>query len=203
MLIRDFLIPEVNETNVYLVACESERRAALIDTGGWRPDAVRWLREQGLELSLICLTHSHYDHTEALYHYAREFPLAERVAGCDRIGEFDCRRPRDDKEFMLSSIRIRALAIPGHTPDCVAYLFEQAASIADSNGPGRPAARVLFCGDVLFAGSVGGAQGAERERELKGIRRKILTLPEDTLVYPGHGPGTTVGIEKRHNPFLQ
>ena len=76
----------------------------------------------------------------------------------------------------------------GHTPDSISFIFEE---------------RVAFTGDALFAGSIGGASGAAQREEIRLVREKILTLPEDCEIRPGHGPASTVGIEKVANPFFR
>jgi glyoxylase-like metal-dependent hydrolase (beta-lactamase superfamily II) len=85
------------------------------------------------------------------------------------------------------SLEIRALSLPGHTPGGIAYVVED----------------VVFSGDALFAGSLGGTRSLEAYRgQLRAVRDKILELPDATTIFPGHGPATTAGEERRHNPFF-
>jgi len=193
MYIEHFLLTEVNETNSYLVGCLQTRQAALIDAGGFDTRIVNTARREGLNVTWILITHDHYDHTGGLAEYRDEFPDARIVAGCKKPGGVKAQKADDGHTLQVGSLAVRTLAIPGHTPDCVAYYFTRETP---------PAVSALFAGDILFAGSVGGASGANHDSEIRGIREKILTLPESTPIYTGHGPGTTVGIEKGHNPFL-
>lgn len=214
MFFEHFLMAEANESNVYLAACAVTRDALIVDAGGWLPAVAEGVREprfatmpkavgtQGLTVRWICVTHDHYDHTGALDRFRAEFPEAavvRGVAGSEPARSGDVLLA-DGDTLAIGTLTLQALFLPGHTTDSTAYRLTRAAGVA----PGRPAVECLFSGDVLFAGSIGGCSSpAQNALEVDGIRRRILTLPEDTPVYPGHGPATTVGIEKRHNPFLQ
>jgi hydroxyacylglutathione hydrolase len=193
MFVEHYLIVEVNETNVYLVACPTTRQACLIDAGGFDPNVVETARANNLEVRSVLITHDHYDHTGSLSEYLDAFPECEIVAGGARAGGRAATAASDGLELRVGELRARVLAIGGHTPDSVAYYF----TAADP-----PASSALFSGDALFAGSVGGAHGAAHDQEIDAIRRKIFVLPESTPVYPGHGPATTVGVEKHANPFF-
>ena len=193
MFVEHFLIVEVNETNVYLVACPITRQACLIDAGGFDARVVDVARANDLDMRAILITHDHYDHTGGLDEYLKAFPGCEIMAGGGRAGGHKAITVADGQELRGGDVTVRVLTIGGHTPDSVAYLF---------TSPGPPAAAALFSGDALFAGSVGGAHGAAHDQEIDAIRRKMFTLPESTPVYPGHGPATTVGIEKHSNPFF-
>ena len=93
-------------------------------------------------------------------------------------------------EISFGGKALKVIHTPGHSPGSISLYGED-------DG-------VLFCGDVLFNGSIGRSDfpGGDPRTLLQSIRKKLLTLPEDTVVYPGHGPETTIGLEKRHNPFL-
>ncbi|MBN1868726.1 MBL fold metallo-hydrolase [Candidatus Sumerlaeota bacterium] len=212
MIIEHFLIPEANETNVYLAACRATREAALIDAGGYTPGVADFVREHGLRVSSVLITHGHYDHTDAIERYLADFggPCPVR-AGARRTGGVAAKEMSDGETFELGTLTVRALRMGGHTEDGVAFHFVREASAEktsaeETSGEGKeflPAVSVVFSGDALFAGSVGGAApGRAHDREIADIRSKIFTLPDETLVFPGHGPATTVGVEKRHNPFF-
>ncbi|NQU41676.1 MBL fold metallo-hydrolase [bacterium] len=197
MLIDHFLIVEVNETNVYLASCRQTRQAAIIDAGGFSADLARAVRENDLSVRYLLVTHDHFDHTDALPEYLRAFPECEVLAAASRSGGVPSRQIADDQVLELGNLSIRALFIPGHTGDSTAWHFTRG-----EEGP-APSVSVVFCGDALFAGSVGGTHGeTARNQELNGIRDKIFTLPPDTLIFPGHGPASTIAVESRHNPFF-
>lgn len=230
MFFEHFLMTEANESNVYLAACAVTREALLVDAGGWLPAVAEAVRAERLTVRWICITHDHYDHTGALDRFRAEFPEATVVRGAASAKPAAGARPvpsraaeaktqthpslsaedsatlpgerflADGQTLSLGTLTLQALFLPGHTADCTAYRLTRAADGA----PGRPAVECLFSGDVLFAGSIGGCSSPTQQAlEIQGIRQRILTLPDNTPVYPGHGPATTVGIEKRCNPFLQ
>ena len=96
----------------------------------------------------------------------------------------------DDELLVLGNLHFRVIATPGHSPGGVCFLIEEQG--------------VIFCGDTLFYGSIGRTDfpGCSTEQLLTSIKRKILTLPDNVVCYPGHGPSTTVGAERVNNPFL-
>ncbi|MFQ5717147.1 MAG: MBL fold metallo-hydrolase, partial [Nitrospinales bacterium] len=120
--------------------------------------------------------------------------LLDREFGCptwvDRAepqpsGSRDLRRVQEGDELGLGKLRIRVIATPGHTPGGVCYRVN----------------RAVVSGDAIFAGSMGRANSSFAAL-FEAVAGKLLTLPEDTALYPAHGPATTVGEEKRHNPFF-
>lgn len=202
VFLEHFLIPDANETNVYLIACLETRQAALIDAGGFDPRVVEAAREREFRVGVILITHDHYDHTGAIGEYVSSFPACEIVAGSSRAGGRTARAVRDGEIIAVGNLEARALSIPGHTSDSTAYHFTRRAGAATA-GKAAPEISVVFSGDALFAGSVGGTSGeAAHEREKAGIREKLFVLPGATIIYPGHGPATTVDVEKRYNPFF-
>jgi hydroxyacylglutathione hydrolase len=178
-MILQFFITEANEGNVYVVGCEETREAVLIDAGAFDDRVVEFVRERGLTVKAILLTHMHYDHTGGVDGYEREFGCGAVNAGALAEGQ----------TFEFGRLSLRALSTSGHTPDSTTYVL-------DSEG-------VAFTGDALFAGSIGGTAGPrEQAEEIANIRQKIFTLPDETVLFTGHGPATTVGAEKAHNPFF-
>lgn len=221
MLIEHFLIVEANETNVYLAACRRTREAALIDAGGFSPEVEATVREHGLNVRHVLITHGHYDHTDAIGRYLDAFGDCEVRAGARRVDGIAAREVADGETFALGTLTVRALRMGGHTEDGVAFhfsrevsrqaeactpngvTFRSACGVSSDGGDFLPAVSVVFSGDALFAGSVGGTAGAAAHaRAIADIRSKIFTLPDETLVFPGHGPATTVGVEKHNNPFF-
>ncbi|MCA1620159.1 MAG: MBL fold metallo-hydrolase [Acidobacteria bacterium] len=202
-----------------LLGCGETRRAVCVDPGEETGEIVAALERLGLELQAIALTHAHMDHVggvaalkrarpraEVVLHEADEplyYALPEQPAllGIPRAAwgqyGFDYEPPpaverhwRDGETYAVGSLSFKVLHCPGHTPGHV-VLFE-------------PDERKVFVGDCLFAGSVGRTDlpGGSTEQLMDSINNKILPLGDDVTVYSGHGPETTLGRERRTNPFL-
>jgi hydroxyacylglutathione hydrolase len=176
----------------------SQRRAALVDPAGVPGNLVRLLRDGAYQLQYILITHKHLDHCDATADVAAAFPQAQIVMhqlDVRAIGPLakDALPLRDGEDLPFGDdVRIRMLHTPGHTDGSSSYLFRNSG------------ASTLFSGDTLFAASVGGAYGdlSTYDDILNGIKSKLFTLDDETVVMPGHGPPTRIGLEKRHNPFL-
>lgn len=193
------------QENAYLVIDEETRRAALIDPGAEGERLLAAVREAGAELEAIWLTHAHVDHVGgiAAVKRARDVPIFMHPDGTPlyesavQHGELfgipmEAPPPSDatlaeGQTLRLGSLAFQVMETPGHAPGHVVIY-----------GHG-----VAFVGDCLFAGSIGRtdlpmSDGAELARSLS----RICTLPDATVVYPGHGPATTIGRERVSNPFL-
>jgi len=173
--------------NAYLVWDPETRDAVAFDTGADCSAMLKRVADDHLKVRMILLTHAHPDHVADLRRLrkATEAPIyiSEREAedGAESIPE--------GKHFKIGTLAIEARLTSGHSPGGMTYVV---------TGLGRPVAVV---GDSLFAGSMGGGNVSYQDA-LKNNREKILTLPEETIVCPGHGPLTTVRKEKRDNPFF-
>ncbi len=186
--LRQFNTPFDDMTvNAYLVWDPATREAAIFDSGANATPLIEFIRKNELSVRRIFLTHGHLDHVADLSTLRTTFsgvPIlihpAEAVGGADAVGEGD--------EFQVGRLTIRACQTPGHSPGGMTYVI---------SGLDRPVAVV---GDALFAGSMGGAPNSWKDA-LKVNRKKILSLPPQTVLCPGHGPLTTVGEELEHNPF--
>jgi glyoxylase-like metal-dependent hydrolase (beta-lactamase superfamily II) len=198
------------EENTYVIWRSGSRDCLVIDPGLQPELIVDCLREEGLTIRAILNTHGHADHiggNAALKAMAPDAPLIIGVGDAIMLTDADAnlsagfglpitsppadRTVREGETIELAGLKLNVLDIPGHSPGHVVFVQE-----------GSPTQ--VFGGDVLFRGSIGrydfpGSNGALL---LQGIRRKLFTLPDDTVVYPGHGPVTTVGHEKKTNPFL-
>ena len=181
-------------SNGYVFFLQEGRRAALVDPAGIPANLLRVLRDGDYHLQYILITHKHADHCDATADVAQAFPQAQIV-----MHELDVRaigplasgalRIRDGETLPFGDdASIRMLHTPGHTDGSSSFLFQGA----------------LFSGDTLFAASVGGAYGEKSTYDdiLNSVRSKLFTLPDDTVVMPGHGPPTKIGLEKHHNPFF-
>ena len=176
--------------NNYLVWDEVSREAALFDTG-WNslaPMAV--VNENQLQLKHIFLTHTHVDHIAGLAELREKFPKAHIHTNAKSAPPQQRNRANDF--FHLGSLRITNRETPGHAEDGVTYII--------GTWP-EDAPHVAIVGDAIFAGSIGSGNQSWDLAKQK-VREQIFSLPPDTLICPGHGPLTTVGEEKAHNPFF-
>jgi len=170
--------------------------ALAIDTGYNAPSMIAALRRNQLRLLGICLTHGHSDHAdgvEALLAY-REVPVYLGEEDRDLLAWRPPLRllavPVDGLTIPVGRLRLRCLTTPGHTPGGICYLVEGGSQSC------------CFVGDTLFAGSIGRSNPSSLYRShLVSVHRRLLTLPSDCRLLPGHGPATTVAEEREHNPF--
>ena len=173
--------------NAYLVWDSASRAAAAFDTGADCSEMVRFANHHKLSVRLILLTHAHADHVADLPRLREETgadvftPAREPVPGAKAIEE--------GKRFKLGNLEVDTRLTWGHSSGGMTYVV---------NGLSRP---IAIVGDSLFAGSMGGGN-VSYDEALKNNLEKILTLPDETIICPGHGPMTTVGEEKEHNPFF-
>ena len=173
--------------NGYLVWDPPSRAAAAFDTGADCSEMVRFANRHKLDVQLILLTHAHADHVADLPRLREETggdvfaPAREPVPGAEPIEE--------GKQFRLGNLQIDTRLTWGHSQGGMTYVV---------TGLAHP---VAIVGDSLFAGSMGGGN-VSYEDALRNNLEKILTLPDETIICPGHGPMTTVGEEKVHNPFF-
>ncbi len=192
------------ETNAYLV--DNAGRAVAIDPGGDPDEIVDFLASEGLVLEVILATHLHFDHIHGMAALSKatgapvmassadEFLLATPVGGGGFMGFpkvplFELKALAEGP-MELAGLTCHVFATPGHTPGSLSFHF--------------PQGRAVFVGDLLFHRSIGrtdfpGGSLAELKRS---VREKIFSLPKETLVYPGHGPETSVGDEVLNNPFF-
>jgi hydroxyacylglutathione hydrolase len=203
-----FTSPPFDE-HTYLIWGDSSSEAILVDPGGEesRVDAV--IQKHGLNLKGIYNTHGHIDHIARVSYFQKKYNLpfflhpkdAELVANVNQygsffgMGEIDIPKLTNDlKEgdiFSVGELKFNVSETPGHTPGgCVFYCESQ---------------KLVIVGDLLFQGSVGRTDlpGGDFKQLESSIREKIYSLPEDTIVWSGHGEATTVGQEKNHNPFVK
>lgn len=218
MLIEEITVTAFQQ-HTRVLGCEETRRAICIDPGDDSQEIVRAIDKHGLELQAIAVTHAHLDHiggvaglkklkpnADIMIHQADEFIYEALPEQAGWIGiprsqwaafGMDFQAPpkadgywEDGQTYQVGTLEFQIIHCPGHTPGHV-VLFE-------------PAERKVFVGDVLFAGSVGRTDlpGGSTEQLIDSITNKLLPLGDDVEVYSGHGPVTTIGVEKRTNPFL-
>ncbi len=175
--------------NTY-VACDGDTGVAwLVDVGEMSQRLIEWIHRAGLRIEGIFITHAHYDHNGAVETYTSLFPQATVLGGSEACAPGKTTVLSDGATVHIGNQKALVLSVPGHTPEhLVLYV---------------PSAGVLFSGDALFAGSVGGTSSEKaRTDQLEAIRSKIFSLPPHVVIYPGHGPPTTVRIESQANPFF-
>ncbi|MDI9567594.1 MAG: MBL fold metallo-hydrolase [Bacillota bacterium] len=206
MEIKVYVLGEL-ATNCYLVICRDSKEAIVIDPGGDPAPVLDELEREGLKLRYIINTHGHMDHIEGnqslqeatgapiLIHKEDAGMLTSPAqnlslfVGPELVSPPPGRLLADGDEISWGKQSLRVLHTPGHTPGSI--------SLAGGG--------VVFSGDTLFARSVGRTDfpGGSMGKLLVGIREKLLALPPETRVLPGHGPETTIGVEREKNPFLQ
>jgi hydroxyacylglutathione hydrolase len=203
--------------NCTIVSCPETREALVIDPGDEAGEILAALARDGLTAVKLVHTHAHFDHVMATGEVAARTGAAVLLHADDRwlydhavmqTEAFGIRRPdgkpwrpppaptqelRGDEAIAFGRRETRVLHTPGHTPGSICLYFEQTAETP-----------LLFAGDTLFAGSIGRTDlwGGSTPAIRKSIRERILTLPDETLVIPGHGPTTSVLREREENPFV-
>jgi Zn-dependent hydrolases, including glyoxylases len=205
MKIETFVIGMIS-TNCYLLINEETKEAVVIDPGAAPDYFIQHIKDAGLDLKAILLTHGHFDHILGLPEFLQEFDVPvyaheeERTLLADanlnasnhyrKSYEYtDAIALKDEEVLQLAGMQFQVIHTPGHTRGGVCYYVEEA--------------KALFSGDTLFLGSVGRADlpTGDEETLKKAIREKLLVLPEDVSVYPGHADSTTIAYEKKHNPY--
>lgn len=197
------------QENCYIVGDEESGEGVLVDPGDEAARIAIAVEQTNLDISRILITHAHIDHVGAvaalvdeyacpvLMHAEAEPMLAQLPSQAMMMGLRFGKVPsvdayiEDEEVVKVGGVELRSLYTPGHAPGHLAFY-------AESEG-------LVLAGDALFAGSVGRTDlpGGSMEVLLRSIEERLLTLPDGTMVYPGHGPETTIAKEKAHNPFLQ
>ena len=197
------------QENCYVIGDEQTGEGALIDPGDEAARIALAVEQTGLEIGQIIVTHAHIDHVGAVAALVDEYacpvlmhaeaePMLEqlptqammmglrfgKVPGVDRHIE-------DEEVLEVGGLRLGSLYTPGHAPGHLSFYLE--------------GERLVFAGDALFAGSIGRTDlfGGDTELLLRSISERLMTLPDETRVLPGHGPKTTIGAERANNPFLR
>lgn len=194
-------------TNCYIAINEETRRGVIVDPGGDADRIMEAVEKENITVDAIFLTHGHGDHIMALGEVKERTGAPVYISEADAPMLNDPNRSlaafiggkytpatadkffKDGDEVEAAGIKFKVLATPGHTPGGVCLMTGD----------------VVFCGDTIFAESIGRTDfpGGSYKQLLQSIKEKILPLADDVKLLPGHGPATTVGWERRRNPFLQ
>lgn len=193
-------------TNCYIIACEDTKKAAVIDPGGDAQRILDAVKRMGVEVVYVLNTHGHFDHTLAndaivkatgaqLAIHEADAPMLKIGGGAAWFGMKGSQSSpdlllHDGDTLSVGNLRLQVLHVPGHSPGGAAFYLANEG--------------VVFSGDALFQMGIGRTDlpGGDYDRLIASIRTKLLTLPPDTVVYPGHGPATTIARERVGNPFL-
>ncbi len=197
------------ETNTYIVADPISKEAVVIDPAWDGEKITNRAVQQGWTIRQIWLTHAHFDHLAGAAEIARriipqppvalhplDLPLWKLNGGAAFFGMQVDPGPRpsielaDDLNLTIGNLQFKVKHIPGHTPGHVMFH--------------APAEKIAFCGDAIFAGSIGRTDlpGGDYQQLLNSLHTEVLSLPDNTRLLSGHGPETSVGRERRSNPFL-
>ncbi len=194
-------------TNCYIAADENTKAAILFDAPADAERILKYLNEKGLTLKYVFLTHAHFDHVLALseiihatgaklaLHKDEAKYLNDSSLNLADIGNVVLPPVKEDilfedgDKFDFEGIEIKVIHTPGHTEGSVCYLFDE----------------TLISGDTLFKQSIGRSDFplGSFEQEIKNIKEKLMVLDDNISVYPGHGFSTTIGKERRENPYIQ
>ena len=192
MIIKCFKVGWLS-TNCYVVSCEETKEAAIIDPGLESETETKqildYIKQNSFHIKYIINTHGHPDHISG------NAVMKKATCAPIMIHENDAEHVQSDRKLRggdvihVGNFKLVVLHTPGHTPDGICLLGDN----------------VVFTGDTLFAGSIGRTDflGGSFQELMQSIKTKLLPLPDNFKVYPGHESASTIGDEKKYNPFLQ
>jgi glyoxylase-like metal-dependent hydrolase (beta-lactamase superfamily II) len=205
MILESIVVGQL-ATNCFILGCEKENIAVVIDPGDNADSIMELIKKHELELVAIIATHAHFDHIGAvaplvkktgakLYMHKDDWPHLDRASSSAASWGFSVEQPKEPDEapeegdtLTFGTISLDVLHTPGHSPGGISLSM-----------PGK-----AFVGDSLFYRSIGRTDfpGGDFDTLINAIKTKLFVLPDDTIAYTGHGPNTKIGEEKKHNPFV-
>jgi hydroxyacylglutathione hydrolase len=194
------------QVNCYILAPAASGRAILIDPGDQEGKIRKVLDKHKLKPAFIINTHAHFDHigcddkfSVPVYIHQKDLALLKNPQlnlsnwlDSPYVASSQIKTLEDQEDILLDQIELKVIHTPGHTPGGICLLLT------------KPVNKILFSGDTLFCQGVGRTDfpGADEDALIRSIKERLFVLSDDTVVYPGHGPVTTIGQEKSGNPFL-
>jgi glyoxylase-like metal-dependent hydrolase (beta-lactamase superfamily II) len=188
MILKHFRLNPI-EVNTFLFGCSETKEVMIVDLGEWDERIPNYVNEHGLTVTKIFITHDHGDHTDAVQDAIDAFH-PETISGTEAPGGIQVDEVVGHGDTVtIGNIEGYTVDTSGHTPVARSLIF--------------PKVGIVFTGDALFSGSVGGTKSPENfDLQISNIKKNLLTLPDDYELYVGHGPATTIGIERTSNPFF-
>ena len=173
--------------NSYLLGDDETKQALIVDPGEFSAGILKHIEHNGYYVRSVLLTHNHIHHIRGLKTLSKIYEV-EVFAATSRINGLPCRVVKDGERFAISGFCADAFSVPGHSPDSMIYKID----------------KLLFTGDALHAGVIGHTLSPfNADILIERLRDKILNLDDDMLVLPGHGPPSTLGVERRFNIGLE
>lgn len=205
-MILDTICVGTFQANCYILAMGPGRQAIIIDPGGQKNKIIEALDKHNLKPEFVINTHGHIDHIGCddefrvpIYIHCADAPMLKNpelnlsnFINLPCSVESSIKALEDKDKITLDEIELEVIHTPGHTLGGICLLLK------------KPLKNILFSGDTLFFESIGRADftGSNAQALIKSIKERLFVLPDDTVIYPGHGQSSTIGHEKRHNPFL-
>ena len=174
-------------SNCYVIVNEKTQESIVVDPGQITTEIISNIEYTGYRLAGVLISHNHGSHVEGLSTLQKIYK-AKIYAADWEVARGETNVLKDDGVIKVAGLDVEYFSLPGHTPDSIIYKI----------------GNVMFTGDTISAGKIGSTNTKYSERMMiKNIQAKILSQTDDTVIMPGHGPPTTVGVERMYNPNLQ
>jgi len=229
MNVKTFILGPI-QTSCYLIYSDNNSNAIIVDAGGDPTEMINYIKNYNLNPLYLVNTHGHIDHILGNPQIKKTFPkikICIHPADAPMLREskynlstelgFEFSSPEPDKLLNENDIismpveksktyQFKVIHLPGHTKGGIGLFYQptDSPSVQDEKKKAKNNEPLLFSGDAIFAGSIGRTDfpGGSHSELVNNIREKVFVLPDNTIIYPGHGPATTIGDEKHFNPFF-